>query len=138
MFVPPVQLLWNLPAGTIIHVDIGSYRHVGLLGDRFMKSERGVLSFSAEAKGFVEEPLSAFSGGRPVVCDGYLGELPSWVVMQRAREMAGQPYSLFSFNCEHFVRYAHGVPMESPQLQQVGAILGILGIAFFVLKATRA
>ena len=103
-----------------------------------MNWERSVLSFSAEAKGFVEESFSAFSGGRPVVCDGYLGELPSWVVMQRARERAGQPYSLFSFNCEHFVRYAHGVPMESPQLQQVGAFVGALGLAFFVLKAARA
>lgn len=138
MFTPPVQLPWNPPAGTVIRVNTGGYRHVGLLGDRFMNGERSVLSFSAEAKGFVEEPFSVFSGGRPVVCDGYLGELPSWVVMQRARERADQPYSLFNFNCEHFVRYAHGVPMESPQLQQVGAVLGLLGLAFLVFRGARA
>lgn len=138
MFAPPVQLLWNPPAGTVIRVNTGLYSHVGLLGDRFINGERSVLSFSAEAKGFVEEPFSAFSGGRPVVCDGYLGDLPPEGVMWRARQKAGQPYSWLDFNCEHFVRYAHGVPMESPQLQQVGAIVGILGLAFFALKATRA
>ena len=133
MFTPPVQLPWNPPAGAVIRVDNGVYSHVGLLGDRFINGERSVLSFSAEANGFIEEPFSAFSHGRPVVCDGYFGNLPPMIVMWRARLKAGHLYSWLDFNCEHFVRYAHGVPVESPQLQQVGAVLGVLGLAFFVL-----
>lgn len=138
MFVPPVQLLWGQPAGTVIRVNTGFYNHVGLLGDRFINGERGVLSFSAKAKGFVEEPLSVFAGGHPVVCDGYFGNLPPTTVMWRARLKAGQPYSWLDFNCEHFVRYAHGVRVESPQLQQVSAVLGVAGLAFLALKVARA
>ena len=138
MLTPPVQLPWNLSAGTVIRVNTGFYSHVGLLGDRFINGERSVLSFSAEAKGFVEEPFSVFSGGRPVVSDGYLGNLPPAIVMWRARQKVGQPYSWLEFNCEHFVRYAHGVPVESPQLQQGGVILGVLGLAFLTLKVVRA
>ena len=93
MFVPPVQLLWSQPAGTVIRVNAGFYNHVGLLGDRFINDERGILTFSAKAKGFVEEPLSGFSGGRLVVCDGYLGNLPPPTVVWRARLKAEQPYS---------------------------------------------
>ena len=138
MFVSPVQLLWNQPVGTVVRVDTGLYSHVGLLGDRVINGERSVLSFSAEANGFVEEPVSAFSGGRSVACDGYLGNLPPAVVMWRARQKAGQPYSWLDFNCEHFVRYAHGVPVESPQLRQATAVLGALGLAILALKFVRA
>lgn len=138
MVAPPVQSPWNLPVGTVIRVNNGLYSHVGLLGDRFINGERSVLSFSAEAHGFNEEPFSAFSRGRPVVCDGYLGNLPPAIVMWRARMKAGQAYSWLSFNCEHFVRHAHGVPAESPQLQQATVVLGALGLAFLARKFMRA
>jgi len=46
----------------------------------YLNGERRVLSFSAEANGFIEEPISAFSRGRPVVCDQYLGNLPPAIV----------------------------------------------------------
>ena len=80
----------------------------------------------------MEEPFSIFARGQTVVIEGYLGILPPAVVMQRARMKRGQAYSLSDFNCEHFVRYAHCVPVESPQLRQwafLGGLVGILALA---------
>ncbi len=73
-----------------------------------------------------------------MVCDGYLGNLPPMTMMWRACLKAGQPYCWLDFNCEHFVRYARRLRAESPQLQQVGAILGVAGLAFLALKVARA
>ena len=110
----------------------GFYEHIAMLGDHAMGGERAVVAFSAQAGGFVEEPFSAFARGQAVVVEGFLGSLPPVVVMQRARMKQGQAYSLTEFNCEHFVRYAHGVPVESPQLRQwafLGGLVGVLALA---------
>lgn len=93
------------------------------------------MSLSRQAGGFLEEPLSSFAKGRTVTVDGYLGSLPPAAVMARARLKRGTAYEWSTFNCEHFVRYAHGVKVESPQLQGA-VILGLLGLA--TLFAARA
>ncbi len=126
------QNIWVPPAGTVVRVRHGFYDHIAMLGDHAIGGERAVVAFSAQAGGFVEEPFSAFARGQAVVIEGYLGSLPPAVVMQRARMKQGQAYSLSEFNCEHFVRYAHGVPVESPQLRQwafLGGLVGVLALA---------
>jgi hypothetical protein len=126
------QDIWGLPAGTVVRVRRGFYEHVAMLSEHAIGGERAVVSFSAQSEGFVEEPFSIFARGQTVVIEGYLGILPPAVVMQRARMKRGQAYSLSDFNCEHFVRYAHGVPVESPQLRQwafLGGLVGILALA---------
>lgn len=126
------QNIWVPPAGTVVRVRQGFYDHIAMLGDHAMGGERAVVAFSAQAGGLVEEPFSAFARGQAVVIEGYLGSLPPAVVMQRARMKQGQAYSLSEFNCEHFVRYAHGVPVESPQLRQwafLGGLVGVLALA---------
>lgn len=124
-----------LAAGTVIRVPDGGYDHVGMLSDIWRNGERLVMSFSRQAGGFLEEPFSSFAKGRPVTIDGYLGSLPPAAVMALARAKRGTAYVLSTFNCEHFVRYAHGVKTESPQLQ--GAVfLGLLGLAtWFAARA---
>ena len=120
------------PAGTVIRVSRGLYDHVALLGEQQMARERSVLAFSAEGDGFVEQPFGAFADGRKVTVDGYPGDLPSTVVLTRARAMQGVKYSWANFNCEHFVRQAHGVPVKSPQLHQwafLGGLIGLLTLA---------
>lgn len=124
--------IWELPAGTVVRVRYGFYEHVAMLSEHAIGGERAVVSFSAQAGGFVEEPFSVFARGQTVVIEGYLGVLPPAVVMQRARMKGGQTYSLSDFNCEHFVRYAHGVPVESPQLRQwafLGGLVSIFAVA---------
>lgn len=132
-----VQLLtqenmWTLPTGTVIRVNCGLYDHVALLGDGLINGERSVLSFSAQTRGLAELRMSAFAGGRTVTVDGYLGASPPEAVMWRARLKRGQGYSWTEFNCEHFVRYAHGVPLESPQLQQWAFLGGVLSVVALI------
>lgn len=124
-----------LPAGTVIRVSCGWYDHVGMLADYWWRNERAVISFSPKARGILEERLSDFARGREIHVDGYLGNLSPFEVMRRARFKRGQPYSWTTFNCEHFIRCAHGVEIESPQLQRF-AFLGFCGFA--TLAVARA
>lgn len=129
---PQISLL---AAGTVLRVNCGIYDHVALLGDRFVRGERAILSFCAKGNGLVEETWSVFASGRDVTVDGYLGQLPPDVVMRRARSKSEQPYSWIGFNCEHFVRYAHGVVVESPQLQRWAAVGGMAFLAAAIARA---
>ena len=120
------------PPGTVVRVNQGFYDHVAILGEYRTYGDRNVLAFSAQSRGFIEHPFSDFAGGRAVTVDGYLGNLPAEVVLHRARSMQGREYSLIAFNCEHFVRYAHGVEITSPQVwlwALLGSAGGILALA---------
>lgn len=128
------QHIMSLPTGTVIRVSHGWYHHVALLGDRLVSGERSVIAFSAKDGGFVEQPYSAFSLGRQVTSDGYFGGLPSAAVMQRARLKQGTSYSWIDFNCEHFVRYAHGVQIESPQVKQWATLVSVTGFALLAFR----
>ncbi|EMN5130297.1 lecithin retinol acyltransferase family protein [Burkholderia contaminans] len=130
------QSLWIHPPGTVVRVSYGLYDHVALLGEYGVGGgERNVLAFSAESRGFVEQPFSDFATGRPVTVDGYLGRLAPEVVLGRARSVRGQTYSLIGFNCEHFVRYAHNVEITSPQLWQWALLGSVGGILALVARA---
>lgn len=131
----PIPTFLTLPPGTTVRVSNVLYDHVGILGDRLINGERTVIAFSARAGGFEEQPLSQFGGGRPVILGDYPGGMPPAVVMQRARSRQGQAYSWFTFNCEHFVRYAHGVAIESPQLRQWGGVVGLLGLLIVAARS---
>jgi hypothetical protein len=122
--------IWELPSGTVIRADHGLYSHVALLGDGSLHGERTVVEFSSASGGFAELPFSEFSKNRRVTVDGYLGALSPSEVMQRASLKRGQTYSLTNFNCEHFVRYAHGLQIESPQLQK-WTMFGIIAYLAF-------
>jgi len=124
----PTSTFLRPPPGTILRVSNILYDHVGMLGDRLINGERTVIAFSARAGGFEELPLSQFGDGRPVTLGDYPGSLPPAVVVQRARSRRGQAYSWITFNCEHFVRYAHGVAIESPQLHQWAFVISLLGL----------
>ena len=129
------QDVWRHPAGLVIRVRHAWYDHVAMLGDGALSQERSVVAFSAQAGGFIEQPFSEFALGQKVNVEGYLGSLPPAVVMQRARMKRRQPYSWMSFNCEHFVRYAHGVELESPQLHQWAFLGGVAGLLTLAARA---
>lgn len=120
------------PPGTVVCASHGFYDHVGILGGVNARGERTVLSFSAQAGGFLEQPLREFSQGGTVRVDGYPGSLAPREVLRRAHGQRGRAYSWATFNCEHFVRWAHGVAIESPQLRQwafLAAAIGVLSLA---------
>ena len=105
----------NVSAGTVVKAGRGFYSHVGMLTGYNIAGQRLVLSHSP--KGIVEEPIDVFAEGNFVYAEGYLGKLNPSEVLVRARSQRGATYSLLGRNCEHFVRFAHGVAIESPQLQ---------------------
>jgi hypothetical protein len=103
--------------GTVLRLNRGLYDHVAILGEYAWTGERQVLSFGPGPVAFAEIPYSAFARGSVVKVDGYLGQLPPQTVLARARRIGvTRRYSWLAFNCEHFVRAAHGIRIESPQL----------------------
>lgn len=121
------QLL-HLKPGHVIRVHFPFFTHVGLLTGRHMNGEPSVLSFSQAARGLREQPLSEFVGQRQWVLEGYPGQLPAHEVLRRAWSQQHRPYSLLGFNCEHFIRFAHGLHVESPQVQFAVALATVGGL----------
>lgn len=97
--------------------------HVGIVTDAGT-----IISCSLRRGGVAEESPSEFSGGAPITPIGYPGNLPPLMVIARARMKIGTPWKLFSFNCEHFVNWAHGVEVQSPQLRMAVAFLALFAI----------
>ena len=93
--------------------------HVGIVTER--TDHRGlpyVISASKRSGMVLEEPWEDFHQGASVRLVDLRGDLDAQEVIGRARERVGHVWSLFFANCEHFVRWAHGIPEESPQLQR--------------------
>ncbi len=123
------------PPGTVVAARFPFFRHFGIASDRFISGEQAVLSCSRRRGSMVEESFSEFAGGMPVESCGYWGSL-HWVqVLARARCRLGQKWSLFGFNCEHAAYDAHGLPMQSKQIQ---AGVGLLGAAVTLLSVLRS
>lgn len=120
--------LQSYPTGTVVAVWRGLYRHVGILCEpSFYDSERCVISLNPGAPGMQlrQEAISVFARGMSVEVASLESRLhPHWV-LARARSGQHPSYSLLHFNCDHFVRFAHGLPIESPQLRAWGAILAV-------------
>ena len=124
-----------LPAGTVVSTGRPGYRHYGIVTDRFINGFQTVISNTGKFRKVVEEPLPLFQEGSDLRVEGYWGKLHPHDVLSRARAKLGAPYSLFTSNCEHFVRFAHGLREESPQVQ---FLIGFLVIAGVMLSASRA
>lgn len=128
--LPPATVVgyWLTVSGVAIF-------HVGLVSDR--RSYFGlphVISASKRTGYVVEEPWEEFAQGATVeVCD-IRGNLSAQDVLGRARQKIGHEWRLVVANCEHFVRWAHGLPVTSPQLQ-AGVVKAGLGLAVAAIAA---
>lgn len=116
----------RLSPGTVVRTWRGMCWHYGLIGFGAIDGTWAVVSFSPE--GVVRESLHAFGGGTGIIIDGYPSDLPPQCVLECARSIADVPYNVGFWNCEHFVRYCHGLKPESEQVNTaalfaVGAIL---------------
>ncbi len=112
----------SLPPGTVIGVRFGLIEHVGIVTDGTIGGMPAVISNSRAHGGVREEPLSRFADGRPFRVHKKMSDLPKHEVTERARRMIGRRYDVVRFNCEHFVRLAHGQKPRSPQLHTVLAL----------------
>jgi hypothetical protein len=114
----------RLGTGVILSAPRGLVEHFVMITD---DRSRGILRVigTSPPRGVGETPAWYFHRGQVVRIHGYPGELPPEEVMARARSLIGMQYDAGNANCEHFVRWCHGLEPESPQLQQwltVGAI----------------
>ncbi len=109
-----------LSKGMVVAVSLRRFgtllQHVGIVTDWDWQGQAWVISNSLARRGVVEEPLADFAAEQPVKILGYFGTLTPEAVVQRARSRRGDQWKLFSWNCEHFVRWAHGIEPASPQL----------------------
>lgn len=131
-----MQTMLTFRPGEVVAVDagpLGLFQHVGIV------TEFGTVISNSKRSGCVaEESLSEFSCGRLVRSLGYPGGLPPYQVVCRARSQIGEPWSLFSSNCEHLVNYAHGLERRSPQLEQATVALLLVTIVGAALARARA
>ena len=122
------QVRWPAP-GTIISVPAYVFfRHKGIVSDRWYGEKPMVISNSARAGCVAEEPWDVFTSGQAWKEEGHPGKLTSWEVLHRARTAARRQYNAFTWNCETFVTYCHGLPPASPQLA-VAVVVALVGAA---------
>ncbi|MFZ5478321.1 MAG: hypothetical protein ACOZNI_16255 [Myxococcota bacterium] len=131
---------FNLQPGTVVAIDtsygVVPVRHFGVLSDR--TDQHGVpFVFNASQRSghTLEEHWNVFLDGRQGFRVDLWGGLHSHQVVARARQKLGLPWDLLSWNCEHYIRWCHGLEPESPQVQagvgialRTAAIIGI-GVA---------
>jgi len=116
----------NLQPGTRISAPTHLiYRHYGIV------TEWGtVLSCSARAGHGAEETIDVFSGGRPWRVESRPSELPWWVVLHRARQLADRSYHFTDWNCESYVNVCYGLPPRSQQAEITMLAVGLGVLAF--------
>jgi hypothetical protein len=107
------------PAGTVLKLDFGTYFHYGI-ADGLGK----VIHNSKKHLKVIEESYEAFAEGKKIIVSGITSTNPAKAVIT-AKRYLGMPYNLIRSNCEHFARLAHGLEVESTQLQQY--LLAALG-----------
>ena len=124
----------HLPPGNVISVETHLFwRHRGIVSDRWHNGRPTVISASARAGCVCEEPWEVFTAGKQAVDEGYPSVLPTWEVLQRARQLIGTPYRILEFNCDHFATLAHGA---EPQSTQLGATIAVALMAVLIRTAT--
>jgi hypothetical protein len=112
----------HTPPGATLRVWLGGYWHYGIL-----VHEGRVIHNSKQHGRVVEEPIHLFAEGKPIEHYGEISSRNLLLACLRARQLLGVAYSLFTRNCEHFVRVVHGLVPESPQVQR--AVLATTGFA---------
>jgi len=130
--------MWpGVSAGEVVSVPYGPFRHVGIAAVSPFDGSLSVISNSKRRGRVVEQSWSGFAAGQRYRLEPRLGSLPGAEVVRRARRAIGRTYNPLAFNCEHFIRQAHGVRAESPQLQRVvmAAFVAVLMLAVMFATA---
>ena len=122
-------------AGGLVHVT-----HVGLVADRGDQAGLPLVYNASKRTGRVTlDRWEEFCQGEPARLLDVRGDLETKVVISRAHSRLGEEWSLVWSNCEHYVRWCHGLEPESPQLQgAVGATLVLATLAVVVTAAAGA
>ncbi len=126
--------LLKLKPGSVISIRYPFYKHFAIVSDRYTNGKPNLISLSHRTTGVQEEPWDLVVGNRPYEGSNIKGTDCTDVILKRARSYIGANirYNLVTFNCEHFVRLAHGLAIQSKQVQQTlnGAIIGAVTCLF--------
>ncbi|MGH1537604.1 MAG: lecithin retinol acyltransferase family protein [Gammaproteobacteria bacterium] len=118
----------TLIPGTVIAIRYTMYKHFAIVSDRICEDMPMLISLSYRTNGVEEEPWSTVVSSHAIEKSSIQGDYPTEIVLSRARSciIRDIKYELLNFNCEHFVRYAHGLPLKSVQVRQTlyGAAIG--------------
>jgi len=110
-------------AGTTLRLDFGTYFHYGI-----SDGKGSVIHNSKKYLKVTKESEEKFAEGKNIQLSDISSQDPDGAVV-RAKQYLEMPYNLISNNCEHFVRLAHGLEVESTQIKQyLVATLGV-GVA---------
>ena len=115
----------NWRAGTTLSCDCGTFWHYGVAD-----GAGGVIHNSKKCSKVVRENEQEFSDGKKVEKSETIVSKDLAAAYNRALKNVGKPYHLFSDNCEHFVRMAHGLPIKSRQVSRHIFSVAAIVIAF--------
>ncbi len=121
--------------GRIVAIKIGPVEHFAVTSLQPPYNEPALISLSRRRGAVTEEPWNEVIGTRPWRYATELeGSLAPHQILARARSKVGaHGYSLLERNCEHFVRWAAGLKVESKQVN-TAYFVGILCTLAFAFK----
>lgn len=112
--------------GDILSISGGFYQHYMIVVGP------NLVVHASKENGVILANLSDVVTGKNVINHGRHGELPDSEIIRRATNMIGMSYNLFLRNCEHVVRHASGIKVESPQIQSAVACVLLVGAVFVI------
>lgn len=126
------------PFGSVVGKNIdpfGLAKHVGILVPH---PYWGAAVLSLGPSGKVIQPVQAFTGGRAFDLVEYPSATHWDVVVWRAETaIVNGQYDLWNLNCDHFVRYCHGLSHESPQAKKL-TLLSLFVAGFAIVGLATA
>lgn len=117
--------------GTVVGVSTAPLiTHVGIA------TGQGTVITNSKSSGCVcEQSVEEFAAGKLLKIVGYPGNLEAAKVIRRAKSLIGTRYNLLNFNCEHFVRWAHGLRPASAQIWV--AVFVVIAAALVITRWKR-
>ena len=113
----------QLTPSTVIAIRYSMYKHFAIVSDTHDSNSNSglpnLISLSYRTRSIQDEPWETVVGDNKIEKSIIQGNYSEKQVLARARSYMDKniKYKLFTFNCEHFVRYAHGLPIESIQIK---------------------
>ncbi len=125
----------QLTVGTVVRVNNGLWVHRGIVHSFDFSTGTVWIIDNDRARGHVGyQTLEQFSSGKPVFAERFP---QNWFeanqIIARAESQLNRGYSLFAFNCEHFVTFALGMVPESRQLQGYAGFAGFCLVAAIII-----
>lgn len=120
---------YDIPVGSRVVVDLPPIRHHG----RYLGN--GLVAHNSKKNRMVcIESIADFADGKPFRWTPPSRPVDPNEFASMAKSLAGQRYSLFGFNCEHFANLLIDHKATS---RQVSATLGGIGIGVLLALATK-